>query len=69
MLIGDADGSVGPEHIARLRDIAADNPAVDLHVYETSGHGFLADLAADDSLKRSNAEQALARCEAVLGLA
>ncbi len=69
VLIGDADGSVGPEDIARLRNIAADNSAVDLHVYETSGHGFLADLAADDGLKCSNAKQALARCEAVLGLA
>ncbi|TDJ68191.1 MAG: carboxymethylenebutenolidase 2 [Proteobacteria bacterium] len=69
VLIGDADASVSPEHIARLRDIAADNPALDLNVFETSGHGFLADLAADDELKRSNAERALARCEAVLGLA
>lgn len=63
VLIGDSDPSLGPEHTARLRAVAAANPAIDLHVFAGSGHGFLGDLDSGESEKRANAEAALAIAE------
>jgi len=69
ILVGADDASLGPENLERLRAVSADNAALDLHVFETSGHGFLADLTSDDALKRENAELALEICERTLGFA
>lgn len=68
ILVG-SDDSMGPENVQRLQHVATENAALDLHVYETSGHGFLADLTSDDALKRDNAKRALAVCERTLGVA
>ncbi|WP_119166127.1 dienelactone hydrolase family protein [Algihabitans albus] len=66
VLIGNNDPSLGPEVTANLCAVAAKNPAIDLHVFEGSGHGFLADLDSDDAAKRANAEAAFAIAETVL---
>lgn len=68
ILVGTEDASLGPENLARLGDVAERNPALRLHVFESSGHGFLADLTSDDAVKRDNAERALGLCEAALGI-
>ncbi len=67
-LMPGQDQSVGVDNVVKLAEVAAANDAIDLHVYTESGHGFLADLDSDDAVLRSNAEQALARCEQALGL-
>ena len=67
ILVG-SDDSMGPENVERLKLTAANSAALDLHVFETSGHGFLADLTSDDPLKRDNAKRALAICDQALGL-
>ena len=68
ILVGTDDVSLGPENLDRLRDVAERNPALRLHVFESSGHGFLSDLTSDDMVKRDNAERALGLCEAALGI-
>lgn len=67
-LMPGSDQSVGEENVARLAEIAAENEAIDLTVYEASGHGFLSDLDSTDETLRTNAVDALTRCEHALGL-
>ncbi len=59
-LVGDSDDSSGRETIAELARISDSNPALDVHVYAKSGHGFLAHLDSDDEQLKQNAEDALA---------
>ena len=59
ILMGAADPLAGAENIERLRDVCARNPAMELHLYERSGHGFLADLDSNDRTLRENAREAL----------
>ncbi len=59
ILAGEADHLAGPENTRRLRDICRRNPKLDLHLYASSGHGFLADLDSDDRMLRANARAAL----------
>lgn len=59
ILTGEQDALAGPENTDRLRAVCAQNPAMDLHLYESSGHGFLADLDSDEEHLRSNARAAL----------
>lgn len=66
VLIGDQDGSVGPDNVARLAEVARANPAIELHRYPGSQHGFLADLDSEDATLRANARDALAKCEAAI---
>lgn len=66
MLMGRDDASVGPENIAKLEAMAADNPAIALTVYEGAGHGFLPEIDSPDTDKRAMAQDALARCDAAL---
>ncbi len=68
VLVGTQDASLGPENLARLQQVAQRNRAVDLHVFEGSDHGFLADLAEEQEHRRANASHALALCEQVLGV-
>ena len=68
-LMPGRDQSVGVENIARLEEIAQQNPAIDLHLYAESGHGFLTDLDSEDGQLRGHAQDALRRCEQALGLA
>ncbi len=64
ILMGGQDPLAGPGNTDRLRQICGRNPAMDLHLYESSGHGFLADVDSDDETLRSNARAAL---EVLLG--
>ena len=59
ILMGERDPLAGPENIRRLREVCARNPAMDLHLYGVSGHGFLADVDSDQETLRSNARAAL----------
>ena len=68
-LMPGQDQSVGPDNVARLAEVAQQNPALDLHVYAESGHGFLGDLDSEDERLRGHADDALRRCEQALGLA
>ncbi|MEL7538930.1 MAG: dienelactone hydrolase family protein [Pseudomonadota bacterium] len=68
VLVGDQDASLGSDLLARLADVAGRNPSIDLHVFERSEHGFLADLDSDDEQKRLNAIRALEICETRLAL-
>lgn len=62
VLAGSDDDSAGRDNIAKLAHLAADIPAVEVHYYENSGHGFLAQLDSDDEKLRQNATDALAVC-------
>jgi carboxymethylenebutenolidase len=66
VLIGDRDTGLGDIVTQQMRDVAANNPAIDLEVYPGSGHGFLADLDSDNPDLRNNAEAALARAETAI---
>jgi len=68
VLMPGQDASVGVENIARLAEQAVENPAIEMTVYDESGHGFLKDLEGDDELLRGHAEDALRRCVAAVGL-
>lgn len=67
-LVPGRDRVVGPENVARLAALAEVNPAVRVHLYEESGHGFLKDLDEDDTVLRANAQDALRQCEKSVGL-
>lgn len=62
VLAGDCDDSAGRDNVARMAEMAADMPALDVHIYRKSGHGFLAQLDSDDDALRRNAEDSLAVC-------
>ena len=66
MLLGREDDVVGLENIVRLEEVAANNAAIDLKIYENVGHNFLPELDSDDPAKRAVAEDALQRCDAAL---
>ncbi len=68
ILVGTDDASLGPEHLERLRGVALASDALDLHVFDGSGHGFLGDLDSDDAALRTNAERALETTVRALGL-
>ncbi len=59
ILMGVEDPLAGPENIERLRSVCTANPALDLHLYEKSGHGFLTDLESEDDALRNNALDAM----------
>lgn len=59
ILMGAADPLAGPENIEWLRNVCARNPALELHLYERSGHGFLSDLDSNEAGLRENARKAL----------
>lgn len=59
ILMGEQDVLAGPKNTRQLRELCTQNPAMDLHLYESSGHGFLADLDSDKEHLRSNAQAAL----------
>jgi len=63
VLLGDQDALLGPEIVERMRLAADQSSAIDLHLYEGSGHGFLGDLDSSDEHLRNNAQDALAVCE------
>ena len=62
VLIGDSDDRAGCENMRQLAAIGKDNPALDVHLYARSGHGFLAHLDSEDELLRGNAETSLDVC-------
>lgn len=62
VLVGDSDDSAGRDTMAKLAEIAQSNQAIDLHMYQESGHGFLAQLDSDDDTLRKNAEDSLVVC-------
>ena len=66
LLLGDSDDSAGRENTAKAAEIAQSNKALDAHVYQKSGHGFLAHLDSDDDILRKNAEDSLAVCLQVM---
>lgn len=68
VLLGDQDASLGEDVLSQMRQVAKRNSAIDLHLFETSAHGFLADLDSDNGQKRRNAESALSVCEQRFGL-
>ncbi len=59
ILTGEDDPLAGPENTAKLRAICARNPRMELHLYESSGHGFLADIDSEEAKLRNNARNAL----------
>jgi len=62
ILVGDQDAGAGIDNVKTMADIATRNTALDLHVYEGSGHGFLADLDSADPHLKQNAHDAVAVC-------
>ena len=66
MLMGAQDEPVGPENVRKLQDVASKNPAIQLTVFEKSGHGFLSDLDSDDDERRAVAIKALGIVEEAL---
>jgi len=62
ILVGDQDAGAGIDNVKTMADIATRNTALDLHVYEGSGHGFLADLDSADPHLKQNAQDAVAVC-------
>lgn len=63
ILVGDQDAGAGIDNVKTMADIATRNAALDLHVYEGSGHGFLTDLDSDDAHLKRNAQDAVAVVE------
>ena len=62
LLVGDSDDSAGRESIANAVELAKSNSALKVHLYQQSGHGFLAQLDSEDKTLRQNAEDSLAVC-------
>jgi carboxymethylenebutenolidase len=58
-IFGEADYLQTADNLARIKSIAANNPAFDLKIYTKSGHGFLSDLESEDEVLRTNAHEAL----------
>ena len=58
VIMGRDDRLAGPENIEKLESICGDNPALELHLYDDSNHGFLTDIDGDDDALRANAEDA-----------
>ncbi len=67
-LMPGQDMAVGIDNVERLAQMAQGNDALQLHVYQESGHTFLKDLDSDDEQLRNNALDALAKCERAVGL-
>ena len=59
VLMGGEDPLAGAANLERLRKICDSNPSLELHLYESSGHGFLADLDSEEPILSSNARNAL----------
>ncbi|HKJ21552.1 MAG TPA: dienelactone hydrolase family protein [Gammaproteobacteria bacterium] len=62
VLAGGQDDSAGRDNMVRLAEEALAVPALEVHLYQKSGHGFLAQLDSNDETQRRNAEDALAVC-------
>jgi len=65
-LFGAEDQAVGEANIARLAQLATENPAIAVTVYPGVGHDFLPLLDSSDAAARASASDALTRCEAEL---
>ena len=63
LLVGDSDDSAGRENMAAVVELARSNKALDVRLYQRSGHGFLSHLDSDDEALRKNAQDSLAVCE------
>lgn len=59
ILMGEEDSLAGADNIRRLQDVCGSNPALTLHLYPKSNHGFLTDIDSGDELLRANAYHAL----------
>lgn len=66
VLAGDCDDSAGRDNMVKMAEIAVNVPAVEVHLYSNSGHGFLAQLDSDDARQRDNARDALKTCLAAI---
>ncbi len=66
MLLGADDAAVGPDNIQRLQTMAPAAGSMDLTVYQGVGHDFLPLLDSDDADQKATAEDALAKCDALL---
>ncbi|MDJ0919858.1 MAG: dienelactone hydrolase family protein [Henriciella sp.] len=66
MLMGRDDSSVGPDNIAKLEDVAAANPAIQLTVYDPVGHNFLPEIDSEDPTLKAVAIDALEQSDAAL---
>ena len=62
VLAGGSDDSAGRDNMLSLSECAQSNAAIDLHMYQESGHGFLTQLDSEDQTLRNNAEDSLAVC-------
>lgn len=66
ILMGEADHLAGPDNIEKLRTIVAANPALTLHLYPGSNHGFFTDIDGDDGALKENARDGIEKVEEIL---
>lgn len=66
MLLGADDAAVGADNIERLAMMAPSISSMDLTVYEGVGHDFLPFVDSEEEALRAIAEDALAKCDALL---
>ena len=66
ILMGEADHLAGPDNIQKLKDIAAVNENLTLHLYAGSNHGFFADIDGDGEKLQGNAQDAIDKVTAIL---
>jgi len=59
VVVGDEDALLGPQNLSRLQAQARTNNAIDLHVMQGAGHGFLADLGSTDTARAAIARRGL----------
>ncbi|QBY56527.1 MULTISPECIES: dienelactone hydrolase family protein [Burkholderiales] len=59
VVVGDEDALLGPQNLSRLQAQARANNAIDLHVMQGAGHGFLADLGSTDTARAAMARRGL----------
>ncbi|AQH05938.1 carboxymethylenebutenolidase 2 (plasmid) [Burkholderia sp. KK1] len=59
VIVGDGDTLLGASNLRRLETCADTNNAIDLHVMNGAGHGFLADLESANVDRAAMARQAL----------
>jgi carboxymethylenebutenolidase len=66
ILMGEADHLAGPDNIEKLKTATAANPALTLHLYPGSNHGFFTDIDGSDAALKQNARAGIDRVNEVL---
>ncbi|CAG9187069.1 MULTISPECIES: dienelactone hydrolase family protein [Burkholderiaceae] len=59
VIVGDDDALLGTQNLQRLQAQARANDAIDLHIMNGAGHGFLADLESPDTARAAVAKRGL----------